>query len=461
MSRQVLRATARRGYCTHAYNYTAASLSEPYIMEVPKRNPVGATAATSSVHKNGMRVITKDNGGAASSVAFWVDAGAIYEQADNAGVSDAVTEMLYKSNLISSDYHMFKTFQHCAANYSTGQVGKRWIGMKLDCRRDLVGPLMQRLCEAMFVPRFAGHELTNVREKLESKAATADHDAASYLTEQTAATAFQGSALANSSTVPEYNVDKLTSTDLVNWWAQHFVPQRILLCGVNVSNEELSGAFDAAEWSGCGVENPSHAGLELLPVSPQQGMYVGGQYRQFVRITDKFSRQKWYNDVHVVYARRGFGRHNTKDYAASLVAAALLGPCTAACGTSGFVQSFDSIGLVGGRVRARPDDAGALVKAMAAEVNAVGSASGEKLAAARKVAAVGFLNSVESREGLLDFFALHSNPCGLAVQPEDVAAAIHAVTEADLKRVSDFMQAAPPTLACYGDLSTVPALQNL
>ena len=43
-------------------------------------------------------------------------------------------------------------------------VGKRWIKVQVDCRRDTIGPIMQRLCEGLFVPRFAANEMLPARD---------------------------------------------------------------------------------------------------------------------------------------------------------------------------------------------------------------------------------------------------------------------------------------------------------
>eukprot|EP00756_Hemistasia_phaeocysticola_P010731 Hpha_TRINITY_DN15039_c1_g1::TRINITY_DN15039_c1_g1_i1::g.124857::m.124857 len=458
------RRAATRAYCTHPFNYTDTDLKQSYFAQDLSHKPSGVAAAASTVHSSGIRIVSKDLGGPSSSVAFWIDAGAIYESTGKAGVSDAVAEMLFSSNLASSDYHVFKTYQAAAASTTPVQVGKRWIGAKVQCRRDLVPIVVQRLSENLFIPRFAGHELTKVREVLENKTVTRDHDAQQYAADRAVEAAFTGSPLGNLVTVPEYNVDNLTSADLIDHWSKFFVAPRIILAGVNVSNEELSTSFDSAEFSNLATNTHSHDGHDLLPLPTEQSSYVGGQSRSFSRLTEKFPGQKFYDDAHVVYARRAFGRQSLKDYAATLVSQALLGgpSRTLAAGAStGYLQSFDQVGLLGVQLRSRPDAAGEQVKAAAAAVNGLGSSSAEDVAVAKKVASVAFEASTSSHAGLLSFFAVHSGASGLAAEPEDIQDAISAVTQSDIKRVSDYAQAAPATLAAVGDLSTVPAIQAL
>eukprot|EP00755_Sulcionema_specki_P006335 Sspe_Gene.35177::Locus_17058_Transcript_2_2_Confidence_0.667_Length_1204::g.35177::m.35177 len=268
--------------------------------------------------------------------------------------------MLFKSNLLSSDYHMFKTFQNSAANYTTGQIGKKHLFMKVECRRDVVGELMKRMCEGMFAPRFAAHELSMVRERVENMAEVEDHSPREYTLSKLVETAFTGSPLANSPTCPAYNVDAITSEDLINWWASFFVPKRITLAGVNVTQEELLTAYEGAEWSSANADGPSHANPPLIP-SPinQEAGYHGGVWTQFMRRTDKFPAQQHYNDVHVAFARRGMGHTSVQNYATMLVAAGILGgDLEGQLGSQGIYEGFSQTGLIGGLLRSRPNEAG-------------------------------------------------------------------------------------------------------
>lgn len=458
------RRAATRAYCTHPYNYTDSDLKQNWQTEQLSYKPTGVAAAAATVHSTGVRIVSKDLGGPSSSVAFWVDAGAMYESTGKAGVSDAIAEMLFSSNLASSDFHAFKTYQGAAASYTPMQAGKRWIGAKVTCRRDLVPVVVQRLSENIFIPRFAGHELTKVREVLENKTVTRDHDPEQFCADKAVEVAFTGSPLGNLVTVPEYNVDNITSTDLIDHWSKFFTAPRIILAGVNVSNSELATSFDKAEFSHLAANSHSHDGHELLPLPTEQSSYVGGQFRSFSRLTEKFPAQKFYDDAHVVYARRAFGRQTLKDYAATLVSQALLGVSSGplAVGASkGYLQAFDQISLLGVQARARPGTAADLVKAGAAAVNGLGAASADDVSIAKKVASVSFEASIGTHDGLLNFIALHSSPAGLAAEPEDILEAISGVTQGDVKRVADYAQAAPATLAAVGDLSTVPAIQAL
>eukprot|EP01062_Namystynia_karyoxenos_P072398 TRINITY_DN6852_c0_g2_i1.p2 TRINITY_DN6852_c0_g2~~TRINITY_DN6852_c0_g2_i1.p2 ORF type:complete len:487 (+),score=161.38 TRINITY_DN6852_c0_g2_i1:106-1461(+) len=437
-----------RRYCTHPYVYSDRNMRATYG-KAPPALDLAPSGPEQSATPTGVRVRTQDNGEATALVAFYVDAGCIYESAADAGTAHYLSEMLYKSNLVSSDYHQFKRFQHSAANYWTGQLQKRWLTAKVECRRDLVPEMVAAMCEAMFIPRFAAHELANVRELVENKAATRDHNAVEYARAAACDTAFQGSPYGNSALCPSYNVDTIQSSDIVNWWSRTFLPERIQLVGVNVSQQELVDAFNGAEWSACSPGGPSHSGVLALPAPDASGSYVGGELRQFVRATDKFASQRFYNDVVIAYGRKGLGRQDTKECAAMLV-------CAAAAEGDPLYEHFDDTGLVGGVVRVRPGEADGAVRALAAAVNGTGSLSGDRLAMAKKRAAAGLLAAVDTREGLADFLVLHGGR-----PPAELLAAVGAVSAADLKRAADCMQAAPPTMVAYGDLSSTPSLATL
>jgi len=330
---------------------------------------------------------------------------------------------------------------------------------------------MQCLVQAIFVPRFANAEIEgHDREKSESVAANAPMDAYQYTIDKCVETAFAGSCLSNVSYVPKVNTEKLTHIDCINWWAKYFQTNRILLCGVNVSNEELIAAFDEAEWS-CSADpsNPSHHGFDPIEVPKQHQLYTGGQFREFYRRTDRFQREKHYNDVYVAYARRGPGASVPKDYALGKVAAALVGNRLSmesefggpSCGVGGLYEAFDTAGIVGGMLRARPDDSTAATKDLVAKINNIKNTSSDQLDGAKAVAKIDFAQSVSSRSGLTDFMARHITPAGALVTPDDMLGFMDEVTLADIKRIAEWMNGAPPTMVAYGESTNVPTVQSL
>eukprot|EP00659_Diplonema_papillatum_P006897 gene6897-10582_t len=255
-----LSTVARRGYCTWPYNYCDVPLNQAYPCPVTKRVPPSPQNAQGSAMANGTKIVVQDNGQATSLVGIYVDAGCMYEPTEKHGVSDFVSKMFFRSNLQSSDFHMFKTFQHAGANYWSGSVGKKLIAAKVECRRDTVPEIMTRLTEGFFVPRYAPHEMKNVREILENNAVTRTHHQKNYAVDLFTKTAFAGSPLANDTECPAFNVDALSHEDLINWWSTYFTPDRVTLAGVNVTQEELMAAYEQSDWSTANtVSHPSHA----------------------------------------------------------------------------------------------------------------------------------------------------------------------------------------------------------
>eukprot|EP01059_Diplonema_ambulator_P037046 TRINITY_DN95_c0_g2_i1.p1 TRINITY_DN95_c0_g2~~TRINITY_DN95_c0_g2_i1.p1 ORF type:complete len:461 (+),score=186.31 TRINITY_DN95_c0_g2_i1:48-1430(+) len=457
------RIVARRGYCTFPYNYCDIPLSGNYPCPATKRVPTDPQNATGVKLNNGSKVIVQDNGQATSLVSFYIDAGARYEPKGKEGVSQMVNEMLLKSNLQSSDFQVYKTFQHAGANYWTSQIDKKLLSVKVECRRDTVNEIVSRLCEGLFVPRFAPHEMNLVREKLDNAAQCRNHDQKQYISDMFVRAAFPGSGLANDDECPAFNVDSITHDDLINWWGSYFTPERITLAGVNISSEELSAAYEKAEWSSANTaDHPTHKNANPTTEVDQVNAYYGGTQQEFFRKSDTFKTQMYYNDVFVAYGRKGTGHNAIKDYAAMLVAAGSVGPSFGAgFGTEGVVRSFEGTALVGGMVRCRPEHAEGAVKALAGTVNAVGKLEGADLEAAKKSAAVNFLSATNSREGLLDFLVLHAGSASIGKTVPAVLQAIGEVTAADMKKLGEVMQASAPTYTAFGDLSKVPSLRAL
>eukprot|EP01065_Artemidia_motanka_P027469 TRINITY_DN32677_c0_g1_i1.p1 TRINITY_DN32677_c0_g1~~TRINITY_DN32677_c0_g1_i1.p1 ORF type:complete len:452 (+),score=160.42 TRINITY_DN32677_c0_g1_i1:92-1447(+) len=448
-ARPLMLSAARRGYCTHPFHYSDRNMRAVYCKVAPQQP--SSAAGVETVRVGEMKVTTQDRGEATSLIAFYVDGGPIYEESSKAGVSHYVADMLFKSNLISSDYQMFKTFQHAAVNPSTGIVGQRYIAGKVECRRDLVPEMMSRMCEGMFVPRFAAHELTMLRELAENRAETSWHNFGEHVRSKLTETAFQGTSYAAPRHCPAHNVESIQSADLVEWWARTFLPSRVHLVGINVSQSELVDAYGEAEWSSANsASNPSHLDVEPLSAPSADASYCGGEFTSFMRQTDKFPTQKFYNDVVVGYARKGAGTNDLSGTAAMLVAASAV-----PSGADPFFKSFADAGLTGGVVRCRPGDADGAVRALACAVNQVGKLSGSDLEAAKSRAVVGMLSYVDTREGLADFLAQSAHT------PSELIDAIGAVDAAAMKKIGDKMQSAPATYVAVGDLTGCPKASSL
>eukprot|EP01061_Rhynchopus_euleeides_P001174 TRINITY_DN10835_c0_g2_i1.p1 TRINITY_DN10835_c0_g2~~TRINITY_DN10835_c0_g2_i1.p1 ORF type:complete len:463 (+),score=191.23 TRINITY_DN10835_c0_g2_i1:62-1450(+) len=457
------RMVARRAYCTFPYDYCDIPMDKAYPCAAQKRSAPAASTVSGQRLSNGTRVVTQDQGQATSLVSLYVDAGAVYESPEKAGVADFLSKMVFRSNLQSSDFHVYKTFQHAGANYWSNQVNSTLIGAKVECRRDVVPDVMRRLVESAFIPRFPTHEMKLEREVLDNQVATQKLDPKKMVTDLFTKFAFYGSSLANSDQCPDYNVDSLTHDDLIQHWSTYYVPKRVILAGVNVSQEELVAAYNKAEWSSANTdEHPSHKEATPALSVGETDLYVGGQDSVFFRRSETFVRQQFYDDVYVAYGRKGLGFQNTGDLATQLVAAGSIGGAIGdGFGFEGLVRAFPKNSAVGGLVRVRPDAADGAVRCMAAAVNSVGALSGAKLEDAKKVAAVTFLKSISTREGLVDFLALHSSADGVGKTPEDVLAAIAKVSEADLKKLHEVMQSADPTYVSVGDLKQVPNVKAL
>ena len=124
--------------------------------------------------------------------------------------------------------------------------------------------------------------------------------------------------------------------------------------------------------------------------------------------------EQYYDDVYIAYGRKGAGHASVKSLATELVAAGSLGAhLREGFGSEGVVRSYDKDSVVGGIVRVRPENADAAVKQLVEGVDSVGKLSGSALESAKKAAAISFLNSVNTREGLVDFLALHSEASGI------------------------------------------------
>eukprot|EP01060_Flectonema_neradi_P005277 TRINITY_DN134_c1_g4_i1.p1 TRINITY_DN134_c1_g4~~TRINITY_DN134_c1_g4_i1.p1 ORF type:complete len:464 (+),score=93.35 TRINITY_DN134_c1_g4_i1:53-1444(+) len=454
---------AARTYCTAPYTYVDIPMNQAYPTPITKRSAANPTDADGAILDNGTKIIAQDHGNATSLISFYVDCGAIYEDPSNIGISDVMNKMLLRSNLQNSDFKVYKFMVNSGSSHWTNQVNRRYISVKVECRRDVVPQVVETLCQGMFIPRFAEFEIEELRDELDNLAATRRHDLKKYTVDTFLSTAFAGSPLANQPFCPATNIDKFSTPDLIKRWSSFFTPNRITLAGVNVSRAELTGAYNSAEWSSANtMDHPSHKGNAIESNVDLTNSYYGGVHSELSKRTVDFKSHQFYNDVYVMYGRKGPQTHNIKEYAAALVAGGSIGGTIGeACGTESQVHAFGDASVIGGLVRSRPEDVAEPVKQMAAAVNSVGGLSGSALDDAKTTAATNFLTQVNTREGLLDFIVTNTTSNGVGKTVSQVVSAIDQVTAADLKKVSEVMQSANPTFVSIGENTNVPNFTTL
>ena len=122
-----------------------------------------------------------------------------------------------------------------------------------------------------------------------------------------------------------------------------------------------------------------------------------------------------------------------------------------------FNAFYESTGLFGVYGAAPASSMGALVAALVDELKKMGGAiSDEELSRAKNQLTSSLLMNLESRPVLFEDIGRQALVYGARVPPEQLVKEIAAVTAADLTAVVKTMLKTPPSVAVYGDTTSVP-----
>ena len=122
-----------------------------------------------------------------------------------------------------------------------------------------------------------------------------------------------------------------------------------------------------------------------------------------------------------------------------------------------FNSFYSGTGLFGVYGAAPPSSMGALVAAVVDELKKMGaSITGEELSRAKNQLTSSLLMNLESRPVLFEDIGRQTLVYGSRVPPEQLVEEIAAVSAADISSVTTMMLKSPPSIAVYGDATSVP-----
>lgn len=269
------------------------------------------------------------------------------------------------------------------------------------------------------------------------------------------------SALGHSLYATPESLGDVTADTLRGFLGATFVPENMVLSGVNLSQRELT---DLAERYLAALPAAG-----AIPKSPKP-VYIGGE---------SMIRGASTGTAHVAVALPAPTLASGKSLYALGVLQALLGSSSAAKGParqsrlarsahndahsfirsiSAFAFPYTDAGLLGIAGSCADHEAGRLVNAMVGFLKDTASvaATTAELDRAKKAYKLAVAADVESRGGALSDMGLSVLLTGKAGSLRDTLAAIDAVTAADVQAVAKAALAAPPTISAIGSLQTVP-----
>lgn len=468
MQRAVRRASARalfqRRYAG-GVNPKQAGVPETYVRTdagLVSSAPVIDEGLRTSQLDNGVKVVTKDNGGSIAQLTFLYKDGPVYENIFNSGISGFMAHALSKDSVTSSEFITKSSLQKAGISVAVPKiVNKSYIAYTTEGTRESLSQpaVMDKFWQSLLFPRFSAASITECRRLITLENTELKRDTPFvYLQDVLHKAAFRGSPLGHTSVVPGYNMG-VNSDELFDRWDAHYGFDNIAVVATNMEHNEVLNCLTSTPWL-------ARAHQKVGGVAAPASIYTGGEVYDVCHRAKEFDDQ--FVDVtntYTAYAFKAPGRASLKDHAAATVVANALNSAVSPVLNNGFspkrlevfYKAYDSVGLLGLTTIAATKAQLAGFKAALANVGAVTDAD---LAMHKSAALLKALDTADSWRGtqalLVDTYTTGDPVC-----PSEMAAAIGAVTAADVKKVVDAALASPASLAHYGNSPSAPALADL
>ena len=459
------------------FNFGHPSLAKPFLgATVPSSAATTAAAAAPVITTcaNGTRIITHDLGGANCSVGAYIEAGAKFDPAAAPGLSYVFRWALTTSNMENSLFQIDRGVRAVGAALEHVEANKKHTGIRIDARGDMWQNPATNVFTCVSAPRFAESDVERFRDTMDNQLEEQRwQQPREYCVDQLETLAFHKEPLGNPRRVPPTANDACNHKRLLDHWAKHATPDRVVIAAVNVNHQALVKAYEDAPYPHSS-QAPHHARSDktFLDQTSESGSYQGGNefHEQENRAKEMATKPDLDPETIAAVGYKTFGRElSLKDYAASLVAQQAMNIVVKDAiryerddthhGIRTFYRPYASAGLLGFTVRADPKDVNKGILDGMTIINEIGNAN---LEAAKQCAAIAFHSEqIDTVRDYCNFLGTSFLKGEARIKPEDIFAAISSVSAADIKRVQDFAKEARPTMWVTGETFGVPSLRKM
>eukprot|EP00744_Colponema_vietnamica_P003958 GILI01005991.1.p1 GENE.GILI01005991.1~~GILI01005991.1.p1 ORF type:complete len:472 (+),score=172.46 GILI01005991.1:64-1479(+) len=457
------------------FNFGHPALTKAYLGQSNyKAPPLVATDAKITTCANGARIITHDLGGANTSIGTYVEAGAKFDPAAAPGLSYVFRWALTTSNMDNSLFQIDRGVRSVGAALEHLEVNKKYTGMRVDARGDMWQNPTTNLFTCVSAPRFHEADIERFRDTMDAQLEEQRwQQPRDYCVDQLETIAFHKETLGNPRRVPVTANDACSSKRLLDHWAKHATPDRVIISGVNVDHQALVKAYEDAPFPhSSSAPHHSRSDKNFADQTNEATTYQGGNENHEQENRAKEIGQKPDCEAETIAAigYKTFGRDvSVKDYAAALVAQQAMNLIVKDAiryeredthhGIRTFYRPYSSAGLLGFTVRADPAGINKNILDGLTILKEIGTAN---LDAAKAGAAVAFHNeNIDTVRDYCNFLGTSFLKGEQRLKPEDIFAAISSVSAADIKRVQDFAKEARPTMWVTGETFGVPSLRKM
>ncbi|KAF7843418.1 mitochondrial-processing peptidase subunit alpha-like [Senna tora] len=416
---------------------------------------------------NGFKIASVTSSTPAATIGLYVDSGSIYETPISSGASHLLERMAFKSTKNRSHFRVVREVEAIGGNIAAS-ASREQMGYTFDALKSYVPQMVELLVDCVRNPVFLDWEVNEELRKVKSELGEISNNPQGLLLEALHSAGYAG-ALANPLLASELTLDRLDSTILENFVAEHYTAPRMVLAACGADHEELLS-----------VAEPLLADLPSVPRPEEpKSVYVGGDFR----------RQGEAGVAHIAVAFEVPGGWQKEKDAILLTVLQMLmggGGSFSAGGPgkgmhsrlylrvlneyqqilnfSAFNSMFNNTGLFGIYGSTSSDFASEAVDIAARELIAIaspGQVSQVQLDRAKISTKNAVLMNLESRLIVSEDIGRQVLTFGERKPVEKFLKAVDEVTLDDITRISQKIISSPLTMASYGDVLNVPTYESV
>jgi len=438
-------------------------LTVPLDIESPEPLFSGVTPTKVTTLENGLKVASSDLPLPCTTLGVYIDSGSSYETVS--GTSHALQHMAFKSSATYSHLSVVRTGEKLGA-VAAAIAGRENMVYQIDTLKSSVPEAMELLADTVFASKLLPWELEETKEVMKMEIDEASANPQQLLQDMSHTAAFgTASPLGKPLACPKRNFGAVTPEVLNAFVSEQYSPSKMVLAAAGYDHEELvalaSKTFGAL---------PAGAAQ-----TPAPSVYTGGEYREssdeeLTHFALSFKAPGWKDKdlvpICVLNTLMGGGASFSAGGPGKGMYTRLyqniLNRYAFVYSASVFSAFYNDAGIFGVYGATSADCMGQLVAAMVGEMKKMGTSISEvELARAKNQLKSSLLMNLESRAILFEDIGRQVLTYGARTPPEELVAQIEAVTAADLVGVAQTMLKTPPSVAVYGDTTSVPRYDQI
>jgi len=437
-------------------------VADPLWMPMDVSSPVpvfdGPTPTKVTTLENGLKVASSDSSMPATTLGVYVATGSKYEAVS--GTAHVLQHMAFKSTGGRSQLKMVRDCERLGAALSC-TASRESIVYQVDTLKESVPEAVAILAETTVAPKLLPWEIHAQADTIKSEVFDLTSNHQLLLQELIHPAAYGGlSPLGKPLYVKPAAVSSIDDATLGDFVSKEFVPNKMVLAAAGYDHDELVS-----------LAKTYFGGLPASDTPALTGdKYVGGENRV---AADEIC-------THFALAFEGVGWDSKQLVPLCVLNTMMGGGASFSAGGPGkgmytrlyqnilnryptveaasvFNAFYAGTGLFGVYGAAPAQSMGSLVAALVDEMKKMtGAISAEELARAKNQLTSSLLMNLESRPVLFEDIGRQTLIYGARVPPEQLVKDIAAVTADDLKAVATTLLKTPPSVAVYGDTTSVP-----